>query len=157
MGSFVPDTLENQRVHNTCTCTCTSTCSDMNPSCILSFMHGSTKGKPGSKVQKTHFLLHCVHRVQASPTCCPPPKIKRRAKAHRALGNCDRMHEQTDFSTFCSSKSSKRAIFTKKRILKGEINGFFQKRAKKGEKRGEHLWERAILMCQVTLTHCLVL
>ena len=54
---------------------------------------------------KNPLLQHCVHRVQASPTCCPS-KI-RRAKTHRALGNCDRLHEQTDFSTFSAKKGQK--------------------------------------------------
>ena len=52
-----------------------------------------------------------LHQLVAPP---PPPKM-RRAKAHpdRALGNCNRMHEQTDFSTFQLKKIKKGDIHQK--------------------------------------------
>ena len=100
--------------------------------------YGSTKGKAGRKVQKTHFLQHCV---QASPTSCPQKSSVPTSKAHRALGNCDRMHEQTDFSTF-SAKKVQKERYSPKNAIKGERNGLFQK-GPKGRKIGEHLWESA--------------
>ena len=55
------------------------------------------------------------------------------AKANRALGNCDRMHEQTDFSTF-SPKKARKGRYSPKNAIKGERNRLFQK-APKGAKR----------------------
>ena len=74
--------------------------------------------KAKQEVKLKNVLQHCVHQywVQASPTCCPPKK--HRAKAHRALGNCDRMHEQTDFSTF-SAKMLKKGDIHQKRAVRG--------------------------------------
>ena len=109
------------------------TCSDMNSSWernTHSFIYGSTKGKTGNKVQKTHFLQHCVHQYNLHQLVTPPPpppQKKRRAKAHRALWNCDRMHEQTDFSTFQLKKLKKGDIHQKRN--KGRKKRAFPKRA----------------------------
>ena len=99
---------------------------------------GSRKAKQENEVQKSHFLQHCVHRVQASLTYCLQKSFvpSQGPKAHRALGNCDRMHEQTDFSTFQLKKAKKKGDIHQKNPIKGERNGLFQKgpkRRKKGE------------------------
>ena len=47
------------------------------------------------------------------------------------------MYEQTDFSTFSAQKAQK-GRYSPKNAIKGERNGAFPKRAKKGR----HLWER---------------
>ena len=54
------------------------------------------------------------------------------SKAHRALGNCDRMNEQTDFSTFSAKKLKKGDIHQKRN--KGRKKRAFPKRAKKAKK-----------------------
>ena len=97
----------------------------------------SSKGKTGSKTQKIPlFTAFCTPGTSFTNLLPPPPppEKKRRAKAHRALGNCDRMHEQTDFSTFSAKKRSKRAIFTKKRN-KGRKKRAFPKGPKRAKKR----------------------
>ena len=68
-----------------------------------------------------------LHQLTCCPSPPPPPKM-RRAKAHpdRALRNCDRMHEQTDFSTFSAQKAQK-GRYSQKNSIKGERNGLFQK------------------------------
>ena len=111
-----------------------------------SSIYGSTKGKTGSKVQKTHFLQHYVHvhRVQASPctnfvTLLVAPQ---KSGVPRPIVGIDIEHSETVIvcmskqilALFQLKKSSKRAIFTKKRN-KGRKKGAFPKRAKKGEKR----------------------
>ena len=68
----------------------------------------------------------------------PPPPQKRRAKGHRALEDCDRMHEQTDFRTFSANKAQK-GRYSPKNAIEGERNGLFQKGPKRASTFGKGL------------------
>ena len=103
----------------------------------LQFM-GPRKAKQEVNFKKPTFSALCTPGTTTKLHQPVTPK-KRRAEAHRALGYCDRMHEQTDFSTFSAKKASK-GRFLPKNAKKGERNELFQK----GRKKGEHLWERAM-------------
>ena len=77
-----------------------------------SSIYGSTKSKTGSKFQKTHIfsIVYTGYNYKLHQPVAPK---KRRAEAHPALGNCDRMHEQTDFSTFSAKKAQKGDFYQK--------------------------------------------
>ena len=80
------------------------------------FMHGvqrtATNHDGPSKCSRQADWKLVVTMVTRS---CPPKK--RRAKAHRALGDCDHMDEQTDFSTFSAKKAQKGRYSPKKRNI----------------------------------------
>ena len=88
---------------------------------------GPRKAKQKVKLKNTTFYSivytgYKLHQLVAPP----PPKNKRRARAHRSLGKCDRMHEQTDFSTF-SAKKAQKGRYSPKNAIKGERKGVFPK------------------------------
>ena len=127
---------------------------------LAKFM-GPRKAKQEVKFKNPLFTALCTpgYPVQASPSipCCPPKKL--RAKAHRPLGNCDRMCERTDFSTI-SAKKAQKGRYLPKSAIKGERNGLFEKGRKKASTFGKELarvcsphWPRSFLISFVHLAY----
>ena len=103
-----------------------------------SSIYGSTKGKTGRKVPKTHFSQHCVHRVPGTSftNLVAPQKsgVPRPIKHSETVIAC--MTKQ--ILPLFQLKKLKRAIFTKK-SSEGRKKRAFPKSAKKGEKGRAHL------------------
>ena len=105
---------------------------------------GYPKNESNAWRNRVYIIVYTGYRVQALPTCCPPPQKKRRAKAHRALGNCAHVIAcmSKQILALFQLKKLKKGDIHKKNAIKGERNGPFQKGPKRA-KKGEHLWERA--------------
>ena len=107
----------------------------------LQFM-GPRQAKKGLKFKILFFRI--VYTGYKPHHLVAPPK--RRAEAHRALENCDCMHEQTDFSTFSAKKAQKRR-FLPKNAIKGERNELFQKGRKRTKKGRAPLGKGYLRVC----------
>ena len=91
------------------------------------------------------FTALCTPGTSFTSVLTPQKAPCQGPSRYRALGNCDRMHEQTDLSIFSAQKAQK-GRYSPKHAIKGERNGIFQKgskRAKKGRAPLPRLWERA--------------
>ena len=116
---------------------------------------GPRKAKQEVKFKKPTFYSILYTGYKLHKLVAPPPEnaaCQGPSTPHRALRNCDRMHEHAQILALFQLKCSKRAIFTKK-CNKGRKKRAFPKRAKKGQKgrkKGEHLWERARRDCSLS-------